>query len=112
MRTVVWRLLAALAPCFPAAAHGVGGAALQSAPAAALADSAYVTWEQSVASQIKTFVSRHRIATPGAHVVTFWMVDGGVVLQKLVLSTGELPNSYLGPPESAYRAPGAQAVAR
>jgi hypothetical protein len=30
------------------------------------------------------------------------MVDPGVVLEKLVVSQGQLPSSYLGPPESYH----------
>jgi hypothetical protein len=57
-------------------------------------------WEQGVANAIKVLVSEHRVATTGAHVVKFWMVDSGLVLQKLVVARGDLPESYLGPPES------------
>jgi hypothetical protein len=39
---------------------------------------------------------------PGYHTLKFRMVDPGVVLEKLVVSQGRLPESYLGPPES-YR---------
>ena len=45
-------------------------------------------------------VSQHTLARPGAHVLKFWAVDPGVVLQKLVISAGDLPQTYLGPPES------------
>jgi hypothetical protein len=58
-------------------------------------------WERSVADNIRLFTSRHRLS-PGPHVLKYWMVDPGVVLQKLVVDTGSLKPSYLGPPESHY----------
>jgi len=61
-------------------------------------------WEQSVSDNIIVAVSEHRLARPGTHVLKFWMVDPGVVLQKLVVDTGGLRPSYLGPPESFYQA--------
>lgn len=60
-------------------------------------------WEQSVADNVKLFTSQHTVARPGEHVVKFWMVDPAVVLQKLVVSFVDVPQSYLGPPESYYR---------
>lgn len=62
-------------------------------------------WERGVANAIKVLVSEHRLATPGEHVVKYWMMDPGIVLQKLVVAHGDLPESYLGPPES-FRGPG------
>ena len=59
-------------------------------------------WEQSVADNIRIMVSQHTIARPGLHTLKFWMVDPGVVLQKIVVDAGGVRPSYLGPPES-YR---------
>jgi hypothetical protein len=43
------------------------------------------------------------IASPGRHTLTVWMVDPGVVLDKLVLDFNPPKDSYLGPPESYRR---------
>ena len=59
-------------------------------------------FEQGVANNIKVLVSDHRLAQPGVHVLKYWMVDPGIVLQKLVVATKELPATYLGPPESFH----------
>ncbi|GAB3962021.1 glycosyl hydrolase 115 family protein [Spirosoma harenae] len=59
-------------------------------------------WEQSVADNIRRLSSTHRIHRPGEHILKFWMVDPAVVLQKIVVDTGGLKPSYLGPPESFY----------
>ncbi|MDJ1472041.1 glycosyl hydrolase 115 family protein [Xanthocytophaga flava] len=58
-------------------------------------------WEQWVANNINIQVSSHQLTRPGEHVIKFWMVDPGIVLQKLVVDTGGLQSSYLGPPESS-----------
>ena len=58
-------------------------------------------WEQAVAQNILLKASQHQVAAAGAHVLKFWRVDPGVVLEKLVVSQGTVPPSYLGPPESA-----------
>jgi hypothetical protein len=55
-------------------------------------------WQQAVAQNIIVKTSEHRVAAAGPHVVKFWRVDPGVVLEKLVVSQGAVPATYLGPP--------------
>jgi hypothetical protein len=57
-------------------------------------------WEQAVAESIILKTSQHQVAAAGTHVLKFWRVDPGVVLEKLVISQGEVPANYLGPTES------------
>ncbi len=67
------------------------------------ADNSNEAWMQAVSDNIKVGVSEHRLIEPGAHTLKFWMVDPGVVLEKLVVDIGGLKPSYLGPPESFYQ---------
>ncbi len=67
------------------------------------ADNSNSAWEQAVSENIRMAVSEHELEKPGAHVLKFWMVDPGVVLQKIVVDTGGVRPSYLGPPESFHR---------
>jgi hypothetical protein len=57
-------------------------------------------WNRWVADNIIVKTSRHKIEKPGKHIVKYWMVNSGVVLQKLVLDFGGVKPSYLGPPET------------
>jgi hypothetical protein len=59
-------------------------------------------WEESVRNSCRVIKSKHDITRPGPHTLKYWMVDAGVPLQKLVVNTGGVKPSYLGPPES-YR---------
>lgn len=61
------------------------------------------TWNQAVMENIKIITSDHFIENPGEHTLKFWMVDPGLVLQKIVVETEEIPFSYLGPPESFHK---------
>jgi hypothetical protein len=67
------------------------------------ADGSLAAWEKTVADGVTVLRSKHVIATPGPHVLKFWALDPAVVLQKLVVDTGGLRPSYLGPPESVHR---------
>ncbi|WP_092679065.1 glycosyl hydrolase 115 family protein [Hymenobacter arizonensis] len=62
-------------------------------------------WQQAVAESIILKTSQHNVAAAGTHVLKFWRVDPGVVLEKLVVSTGALPATYLGPPANVTSKP-------
>jgi len=59
-------------------------------------------WEKSVMNNARRITTNHIIKEPGYHILTIWMVDPGIVLEKILIDTGGLKPSYLGPPES-YR---------
>lgn len=58
-------------------------------------------WERAVAHSVKKLVARIRVTQPGTHVLKIWRVTPAVVLQRIVIDTGGVRPSYLGPPESA-----------
>jgi hypothetical protein len=57
-------------------------------------------WEKTVSDNSRTSLTKHTILSPGYHTLKIWMVDPGPVLQKIIVNTGGLRQSYLGPPES------------
>ncbi|MEH0648249.1 glycosyl hydrolase 115 family protein [Streptomyces scabiei] len=57
-------------------------------------------WARHTSDNVNVTATRHTIAGPGVHRLTFWMVDPTVVLQRLVIDTGGLTPTYLGPLES------------
>ncbi|KAI7258514.1 glycoside hydrolase family 115 protein [Hortaea werneckii] len=58
-------------------------------------------WCRAVMDNIHTNVTSHVLAK-GQHTLRFYGLDAGLVLQKLVLSAGPLPYSYLGLEESYH----------
>ena len=59
-------------------------------------------WEKVVSDNARTVKSSHLISQSGYHTLKYWMVDPGVVLQKIVVDCGGVKPSYLGPPESFH----------
>jgi hypothetical protein len=59
-------------------------------------------WEETVKDGVRRVTTELSNPEPGYHILKFWMVDPGVVLQRLVVDAGGVRPSYLGPPES-YR---------
>ncbi|MEN6588355.1 MAG: glycosyhydrolase, partial [Proteiniphilum sp.] len=57
------------------------------------------------AEHIIRSATRHSITRPGIHTLRYRVLDPGIVLQKIVIDTGGLKPSYLGPPESNRKIP-------
>jgi hypothetical protein len=58
------------------------------------------TWEQAVADGVRRVVTKLKVDKPGHHVLKFWMVTPGVVLERIIIDAGGVRPSYLGPIES------------
>jgi hypothetical protein len=59
-------------------------------------------WAQMVVKQAKHCKCDIYINKPGAHTLKVWMIDPGVVLEKIMINTGGLKPSRLGPAESFF----------
>jgi hypothetical protein len=57
-------------------------------------------WETTVMDNARCSTSTHLLVAPGYHTLKLWMVDPGVVIQRLIVNCGGQRPSYLGPPES------------
>ena len=69
----------------------------------ALARNTLQDWETSVKDSVRKVEWDHAITQPGYHTLKYWMVDPGVVLEKLVVDCGGAKPSYLGLLESYRR---------
>ena len=69
----------------------------------ALSQNSLPDWEESVKNNVRDIRSTHTLRGSGYHVLKFWMVDPGIVLEKIVVDLGGLKPSFLGPPESYHR---------
>jgi hypothetical protein len=64
------------------------------------ADMSAPAWEESVRSDVRRSITKHRVDKSGAHRLRIYSLDPGVTLQKILIDTGGLLPSYLGPQES------------
>lgn len=67
-----------------------------------LSDRSNTAWEQAVLDGVRTLQIPLQFNQPGAHKLRIYLVDPALVLQKLILDTGGLQPSYLGPLQSPY----------
>jgi hypothetical protein len=72
-------------------------------PANFSAQNGNADWEKTVRDSVRLSGSNHDLLEPGYHTLKFWMVDPGVVVQKIVVDLGGAKHTYLGPPESFHR---------
>lgn len=57
-------------------------------------------WEEAVSDSVRKVTVPLPVLSAGYHTVNVWMVDPGIVLERIVASHGPVHPSYLGPPES------------
>lgn len=60
-------------------------------------------WEMNAVSSVNRTATKWTVSTQGEHVLRYWMVDPTLTVQKIVIDTGGLKDTYLGPPESFRR---------
>ena len=56
-----------------------------------------MNWDQLVKDNCRQMRAQLEVATAGIHTFKIYMVDPAVVVEKIVLSSGRLPQSYFGP---------------
>lgn len=59
-----------------------------------------VQWARNTSDNVNRTATVHTVDRAGVHTLKFWMVDPTVVLQQLIVDTGGLRPSLLGPPQS------------
>jgi len=62
-----------------------------------LADKQHSAWQEAVKNGVRKSNTTIEVSQPGLHYLRIWMVDPASVLQKIIIDTGNLKPSYLGP---------------
>ncbi|MEO6600906.1 MAG: glycosyl hydrolase 115 family protein, partial [Polyangiaceae bacterium] len=59
-------------------------------------------WESNVLEQIEKLSGTIQVSAPGYHTLKLWKVDPSIAVDRIVVDTGGLRPSYMGPPESYH----------
>jgi hypothetical protein len=59
-------------------------------------------WAETVVKQARHCQTKLFVPKSGQHTLKIWMVDQSVMLEKIMIDTGGLKPSYLGPQESYF----------
>jgi hypothetical protein len=81
-------------------ALGLDNGAVQTLRGADATDDA--TWETNVVEHIEKLSTTIQVTTAGYHTLRIFKVDPSIILDRIVIDTGGLRPSYLGPPESYH----------
>lgn len=54
-------------------------------------------WDRAVADNIRIATTRHSTAKAGPQTIRIWAIDPGAVIQRIIVTRGNLPRSKLGP---------------
>ena len=60
-------------------------------------------WSSNVIAQIEKLTATIQVTSAGMHTLKLYQVDASVVVDRIVIDTGGMRPSYLGPPESYHR---------
>lgn len=60
------------------------------------------SWAKTVVNQARYCQTTINIAKSGYHTLKVWMIDPGVVVEKIMVNMGGLKPCYLGAPESYH----------
>ena len=60
-------------------------------------ESGGTNWDQNVKENIRRIKTQLDVTDAGAHTLKVYMVDPAVVVEKIVISSGRLPQTYFGP---------------
>ena len=60
-------------------------------------ESGGTNWDQNVKENIRRMRTQLDVTTAGIHTLKVYMVDPAVVVEKIVISSGRLPQTYFGP---------------